>query len=182
MSDITKHYSEHEWESDKSKQSRVSLLIPGDSVSVDDLLGGGCELVRLEVGRWAHIFVKLGFCDLAIVLVRVFSVKVLENLCNFEHLLFGNPAVPLEHRAIHLQHIHGMVDRFFLRYGHFQLFDIGVLNSVLAWLSKGSQEVLDMRLSLDYEILALLGALVEFSHFSLILLVVFRVLESIHLE
>lgn len=144
MSDIPKHYSEHEWEGDKSKQSRISLLIPGNSVSIDDLLSGGCELVRLEVGRWAHALVKLGFCDLAIVLIGVFSVEVLENLCNFENLLFRNPAVPLEHGAIDLQHIHGMVDRFFLGYGHFQLFDIGVLDSVLAWLGKGSQEVLDM--------------------------------------
>lgn len=50
MSNIPEHNTEQEREDWNSIQSRVYLLIPRNTVGVDDLLERGCEGVRLNMG------------------------------------------------------------------------------------------------------------------------------------
>lgn len=51
MTNITKHDSEHEWESDRCEQSRVDLLVGCNTVGVHDCLETFGELVGL-LERW----------------------------------------------------------------------------------------------------------------------------------
>ena len=48
---ITEHHTEKERECDDREQSRISLLIPWDTVCVNDLLIDTCEFVCLNVCR-----------------------------------------------------------------------------------------------------------------------------------
>ena len=55
MTHITEHNTEQEGENRNGVQSRIYLLVSGNTVSVDDFLEGRCESVGLDVG-WVLCF------------------------------------------------------------------------------------------------------------------------------
>jgi len=54
MSNITKHDTEQEWESNNSKDCWVYFLIHWDTIGVNDLLESISELIRFDISRWGN--------------------------------------------------------------------------------------------------------------------------------
>lgn len=52
MRDIAKHDSKEKWKSDSCKNTRVYLLIAGDTVGIGYFLCNGCVTVGIEPGWW----------------------------------------------------------------------------------------------------------------------------------
>jgi hypothetical protein len=52
VSNITKHYSEQEWESNHGKYCGVNFFVHRDTIGVNDFLEDIRELICLDVSRW----------------------------------------------------------------------------------------------------------------------------------
>lgn len=74
------------------------------------------------------------FGNLSIMLILIYFIKIFENLSNFLNILLRYPTMSLKYRVILFQHIHCIINRFFLNQSHFQLLYQTIFNSLSSWI------------------------------------------------
>jgi hypothetical protein len=102
---ITEHDTEQEREGDTSEDSGVDFFVHGDTISVDDLLEGPCELVSLEVSRRFNSVVTKSLI--------VSCGVVLENLSDLWLLLNRAPEETNVSSSTLFHLVEGMVESLF---------------------------------------------------------------------
>jgi hypothetical protein len=112
MHDITKHYSEEEWERNDCEHSWINFLIRGDTISIYDLLESPCNFIELVVSRlyqFLVFFVSLLNCESTLKSFTFY--KIID--CSLEIIRFWTPNKTLEKGSLSLKHIEISVDCLF---------------------------------------------------------------------
>jgi hypothetical protein len=81
MTDVSKHYTEEEWEGDTGKHCRICLFVSRNSISVNNILEDKSEIIGLYVGGWLDLSHR-HFFNLKSHLVRavIALIKLMQKL------------------------------------------------------------------------------------------------------
>ena len=55
MTNVSEHDSKQEWESHRGEEGWICFLVPGHTISVNNLLGNLGEVIGNKVSGWFHV-------------------------------------------------------------------------------------------------------------------------------
>jgi hypothetical protein len=113
VTNITKHNTKQEGESDTSKDSRVHFFVGRNTIGVDNFLEGPCESIISEQARRFHMMVN-NHCEGWNFNIYVLFLDFSHLIIDFRLVRSWNPTVSMEELIILLKLIKTCIESFLL--------------------------------------------------------------------